>query len=92
VVFNDTAGPGGGPAAPKRLELIVSHVARGKAVLWASCWPQGEHLAAVSQHIQHCAQCLLVLQPALPRVANSGSALSAYKLGHTAQVAHHGSC
>jgi hypothetical protein len=38
TVFNTTQL---GPAAPKRLELVVFGVPRGKAVLWASCWPQG---------------------------------------------------
>jgi len=27
--------------APKRLELIVFNIPRTKAVLWASCWPNG---------------------------------------------------
>ncbi|WIA35607.1 hypothetical protein OEZ86_004028 [Tetradesmus obliquus] len=38
TVWNMTSS---GYHAPKRLELILFNVPRNKAVMWASCWPQG---------------------------------------------------
>jgi hypothetical protein len=46
--------------APKRLELIIFNIPRGKHIYWTSCWPTGEcqqwrviimPVALLSQHI-----------------------------------------
>jgi hypothetical protein len=39
TVFNQSATVN---HAPKRLELIIFNIPRGKHIYWTSCWPSGE--------------------------------------------------